>query len=181
MPYVRGWSGVHDGDRPLHACAVVIVAVVFPFTGLGKAVVAFWHNGLLEQLISPEQQRKYDATSQGNLKAIFTALMLYHDSEGQFPKDAWMDAIQNYLRTTDMTPEEAAKKLVRPDLAPPKAGVYGYSINDGVVGKYKGDIKDSNTILVFESNATDRNAHGDPSTAKGRLAVRISGVVARIK
>ena len=107
--------------------------------------------------------------------------MLYHESEGQFPvAKGWMDAIQNRMRASNMSPEEAQKKLVRPDLMPPKAGVFGYAMNDALSGKYKGDIKNPKTVLVFESIQTDRNAHGDPSTAKGRMGVAIDGSIVRL-
>lgn len=109
------------------------------------------------------EMRAYQGTNRDNLKAIYTALMLYHDNEERFPEAAgWMDAIAKQLKTNDLTPEEAQKKLYDP-----KTGTYGYAINDKVAGKYKGDIPDPKTVLVFPSKTGKKNAHGDAATANG--------------
>jgi len=100
--------------------AAVLVIVVVPAYHVAHGA------GLLEH----HDERTYNATNEGNLKALYTALMLYHDSEGQFPQAAgWMDAIKTRIQANDMKPEEAAKKLVNP-LAATGAGTYGYAMND---------------------------------------------------
>jgi hypothetical protein len=159
---------------------LILVAVVFPFTGFGRSFLDLWHIGLIQAAISSPDDRKYDASRQGNLKAIYTALMLYHDSEGQFPvSSGWMDAIENRIQTIDMKKEEAQKKLIRPDLVS-QPGAFGYSMNDAASGKYKGDLKDPKTVLVFESDQTVKNAHGTPPNDKHKMAVTIDGTVERM-
>lgn len=158
--------------------SVVVLLIAGSFTPFGKAVVDLLPMAV--SLVLPKAPRQYDATSAGNLRSIYTALTLYESSEGAFPSGSWMDAIQNHLRTSDMSTEEAAKKLVRPDLAG-KPGAYGYSLNDAVAGKYHGDIKDPKTILVFESAETTKNAQGDPSKAKGRMAVTVDGSIVTVE
>jgi hypothetical protein len=160
-------------------CLVLIaILVIGSFTPFGHAVKSFLP--FAYRAILPHEQLTYDATRKGNLHAIYTALMLYEDSEGAFPKDGWMDAIKNYMRTTNMSAEEAAKKLVRPDLVGTK-DAFGYAINDAVAGKYHGDVKDPMTVLVFESEDTSRNAHGDTEKANGRMAVTVDGSVVTLK
>jgi hypothetical protein len=157
----------------------VIGVMLLTLTGKGRAVIDLWP--VISSYIFPAGQQKYEASREGNLKAIYTGLMLYHDSEGQFPvATGWMDAIQGRIRATNMSPEEAQKKLVRPDLAPAQPGVFGYAMNDAVSGKYKGDIKNPKTVLIFESDQTGRNAHGNPANAKGRYAVAVDGTVTKI-
>ncbi len=168
--------------RTAMGCAVVLVLclVILPFTGVGKAIRDFWHAGIIQAAISSPEDRKYQATREGNLKAMYTALMLYHDSEGQFPvASGWMDAIQSRIRTIDMSASEAQKKLIRPDLAG-QPGAHGYSMNDLVSGKYKGDVKDPKTVLIFESADAAKNAHGSPAGQKRRMAITVSGSIVRL-
>lgn len=118
-----------------------------------------WRAGFFEEVEPVE----YRGASLDNLKAQHTALMLYHDSEGQLPLAAgWMDAIENRLQTRDLKPGEGAKKLVAPSYAG-QLGKYGYAMNDACSGKYKDDVASPDTTpLVFESTDAARNAHGDP-------------------
>jgi hypothetical protein len=161
--------------------ALAVALCLLFFTSYGRTFMALWRKGVVQQYLFPPGSEQYNATTEGNLKAIYTAVMSYHESEGLFPTaSGWMDAIQNRIRATNMTPEEAQKKLIRPDLLPPQPGVFGYSMNDAVSGKYKGDIKDPKTVLVFESTDTSRNAHGNPATAKGRYAVTVDGSVVKL-
>jgi len=143
---------------------------------LWPVVRAFIKVGLPE---GPEM-RKYEGTSQDNLKAIRTALLLYHDNEDHFPEAAgWMDAIEGQLKTNDLTPEEARKKLRNPKLSNAGSNDFGYAINDAVAGKYKGDVKDAKTVLVFESDDRKRNAHGLPEGKKGQ-AITLDGTVVQL-
>jgi hypothetical protein len=75
-----------------------------------------------------------------------------------------------------MSKAEAEKKLVRPGLA----SGFGYAMNDATSGKFKGDLKDPLTVLVYESKSTIKNAHGSPSGEKG-LAVTVSGKVLSLR
>lgn len=155
---------------------VVIGGVVLAFTPQGHLVLNLFKNGAIQAAVMPAAKRTYTATNEANLKAIYTALKLYHDSEGQFPKgDGWMDAIQNRIRADDMSKEEAAKKLIRPDLMG-QTGQYGYELNDAAAGKYKDDLP-KDTILVFESKQTGRNAHGNPQKEREGAAITVNGQV----
>jgi len=146
------------------------------FTGPGQDLQNFWRNGAIGALLFPPPKRKYTAGNETNLKALQTALMLYHESEGQFPQAAgWMDAIEPRIRTFDMELSEAKKKLVRPDLAG-KEGEFGYALNDAASGKYKDDVG-GKAILVFESKATARNAHGDPAKDREGYAIAVDGTL----
>lgn len=146
---------------------------VFLLTGPGQAMLDIWRTGAIQDAVKGPDMRKYRGDSVANLRAIHTALMLYHDSEGQFPVAAgWMDAIENRMQVGDMEASEAAKKLVRPDLSG-QANEYGYALNDAASGKYKDDVGPAGTVLVFESKATGRNAHGKPEP--DALSISIDG------
>ncbi len=142
--------------------AVAGLAVGFLFlTGEGKAYRDIWSTGAVQAAISGPEKREYNATTDANLRAIHTALMMYHDSEGQFPvAEGWMDAIENRIGTADMDGSETQKKLVSPSLQG-QAGQFGYAMNDQASGKYKDDL-DPKMPLVFDSRETVKNAHGLP-------------------
>lgn len=153
----------------------VVVAVI-----IGLCV---WLSPLIRAVIkiglpTDTAQRTYSATSVENLQAIRTALLLYHDNEGQFPHaEGWMDAIQPMLKTNDLSVEEANKKLVNPGIADIKSGEFGYSMNAAASAQFKGDLPED-TILVFESpNDRKRNASGDPKSASGQQGIAIDGNV----
>ena len=153
---------------------VVAVAVVGLCYWLSPLIRALMEVGLP----SDTEKRTYSATSIENLQAIRTALMLYHDNEGQFPEaSGWMEAIQPMLKTNDLTAEEAGKKLKNPSISDLKPEEYGYAFNTAASAKYKGDLPET-TILVFES-PTDRgrNAKGDPKSAEGQHGIAIDGNV----
>jgi hypothetical protein len=144
-------------------CAVVVaIPLVYGLLFYGPVLRDFWVGGILPAMVAKPQERTYEGDSADNLRSLFVAMKLYHDSEERFPEaDGWMNAIQGRVRTTDMPEEEAAKKFVRPDLAD-SPGSFGYAMNPSVAGKYVDDIEDPDTILLFESSETGRNAHGDP-------------------
>lgn len=155
---------------------VVVGGLILAVTPQGHLLVNLFKNGAIQAAVMPAGKRTYTATNESNLKAIYTALKLYHDSEGQFPKgDGWMDAIQNRIRADDMSKEEAAKKLIRPDLVG-QANQFGYALNDAAAGKYKDDVP-KDTILVYESKETGRNAHGNPTKEREGAAITVSGQV----
>lgn len=156
-----------------------LVAVTLAIWFYGPLARALWSKGFFDQMFRGDDTKKYAGTSMDNLKYMRTALMGYEDSEGQFPvAGGWMDAIQNRLNTDDLKKGEALKKLVYPANAG-QDGKYGYAFNDALSGKYKGDIKDPNTPMVFESVVTDRNAHGDPVKMRrpGGLAISVDGKI----
>lgn len=158
--------------------AVVVLAALVAFTGPGQVLQSLVKSGILGDMLSPERKRTYSASNEGNLKALRTALMLYHDSEGQFPMGAgWMDAIQDRIQAGDMEKTEAAKKLIRPDLTG-KADQFGYAINDKAAGRYKDDVG-AKTVLVYESKQSARNAHGDPATDRDGMSITVDGTIQR--
>jgi hypothetical protein len=166
--------------------AVILLGVLF-FTGFGKTFRTLWSHGFFDQYVSGDQERKYNASGTANLKALYTALMLYHESEGQFPvASGWMDAIKNRVAASDLAKGEADKKFVTPSLEG-KPGQYGYAMNDAASGKYKGDVKDPKTPLIFDSSDTSRNAHGDPkkllpspARAGGNLGITVDGTIVKL-
>jgi hypothetical protein len=100
-----------------------------------------------------------------NLKALHTALMLYQESEGQFPDaSGWMEAIKMRTQTSDMKEEESIKKFINPLIRPAGAAIFGYAMNDACSKKYNRDIPEpAKTPLIFDSQDTAWNAHGDPA------------------
>jgi hypothetical protein len=159
------------------AIGVVVVAVLYG-TGLGKDFRNLWANGTIPGLLFKPPNRTYDANEVGNLRAIRTALLLYHDSEGQFPQGAgWMDAIRNRIAVSDMDGSETNKKLIRPDLAG-KPNQFGYALNDKAAGKYKDDAGPK-TILVYESKQTTGNAHGNATSDRNGMAIDVDGTIER--
>lgn len=146
-------------------------------SGVGKDLVNLWKNGTLQAVLMPGPKRQYTASNEANLRAMHTALMLYHDSEGQFPAaDGWMDAIKNRLKAYDLASGEAEKKLIRPDLAG-KADAYGYAINTAAAGKYKDDVGGPKTPFIYESHQTTRNASGDPQKDRDGWAIAVDGTI----
>lgn len=168
--------------------ALLVLALLVLFaTPIGKAARDLYSHGFADAYLSPDQERKYNASTEANLKAIYTALMQYHESEGAFPPaGTWMDALKNYGAASDLAKGEADKKFVSPSLEG-KPGTYGYALNDAAAGKYKGDIKDPKTPLIFDSSDTARNAHGDPSKLApnpkrpgGNRAITVDGTILKL-
>lgn len=144
----------------------------------GRDIRNLWGNGTIQAVLSEPEQRKYNADNESNLKALYTALNLYHDSEGQFPQAAgWMDAIKGRLRASDMKAGEEEKKFHDPIVTDPNG--FGYAMNDAASGKFNGDLKDKKEPLIYESTLTTRNAHGDPKKdgRKGGKAVSSDGTI----
>lgn len=146
--------------RPLLRLLLLAIVAGLAYVGyrFGPDILAAQRAGFFEKNVPKE----YVGTSMDNLRALRTALLLYHTSEERFPDaSGWMDAIEPLLNTADLKAGEAAKKLHRPGLAETE---FGYGMNDACDGKYKDDVagKDS-AILVFESKSTSRNTHGDPA------------------
>jgi hypothetical protein len=140
---------------------VALLAGLLFLSEPGKAILDIWSTGAVQAAMSEPEKRAYHASTEANLKAIYTAMKIYEESEGMFPDSSgWMDAIQSRLAVNDMTDEEAAKKLVTPSLAG-KADEYGYAMNRAASAKYSGDL-DPKMPLIFDSRETSRNAAGAP-------------------
>ncbi len=108
-----------------------------------------------------QEMRKYQGSNEDNLRALYTAMTKYNESEGQFPDSGrWMDLLKPRIRTNDMVESEAEKKFVFPAFIG-QAGKYGYAMNDAAGGKFKGDLPPK-ALLIFNSSDTKWNAHGDP-------------------
>lgn len=145
----------------------------------GPLVLALYHKGFFDAMLRGDDTKRYEGTSTDNLKAMRTALLGYEASEGQFPiAGGWMDAIENRLDSDVLKKGEAKKKLIYPAYLG-QAGKYGYAFNSNLSGKYRGDIKDPKTPLVFESTSTGRNAAGDPAKLRkpGGLMIALDGAV----
>lgn len=155
----------------------------------GPDLLTFYRAGFFDDL-SPTEMRKYQGTTRDNLKAIRTALLLYHDSEGVFPAGAiWMDEVKKRIQTKDMADAEALKKLVNPLVRPSAPNVFGYALNSVIGGNYRDDLPlKGKTILVFDSASTKWNAHGDPARdlakpprAGGTLAITLDGEIVKLE
>lgn len=143
-------------------------------------------NGLVKKgVLEKAENRTYSGGTADNLRALYTAIMFVHESDGQFPDASkWMDAVKMRIQSGDMTAEESQKKLLDPALGG-KQGAYGFAMNDACSNKYKGDLKDPKTILLFESSDTKWNAHGDPTamapkpprSGQQNLAITVGGDV----
>ncbi len=168
------------------ALGALIVAgiLIYMFTPAREAFV-LWRAGMFDKA----EKVKYEGNLEDNLKKLHAALMLYHDSEGQFPDSkAWMDAIKNRVRTGNMDDSEAMKKFMDPSAQTGGKDIYGIAMNDLAGGKYKDDIKDpSTTPLLFVSSDTKWNAHGEPSKLlpnparrSGNLAISVDGKILKL-
>ncbi len=161
LPMALGGKVVKRLSIGCGAVFVVLFAVLW-FTGTLRDIRTLFSHGFAQAYLSPDDERKYNASTETNLKAMYTALMMYHESEGAFPLAAnWMDALKNYGAASDLAKGESEKKFISPALAS-KVAQFGYALNDAAAGKYKGDLKDPKTPLIFDSSDTARNAHGDP-------------------
>lgn len=146
---------------------------------LGPLVRDIFKSGILDK----NEVRTYDGNNAENLKMMYAAILAYHNSEDHFPDaSGWMDAIQNRIKTADLSEGDAKKKMIRPDLRD-KPGQFGYAMNDAASKKYKGDIKDQKIPLLFISLSTARNAHGNPriDAQPGHiLAVSVDGTIIKL-
>ncbi|MCE9560407.1 MAG: hypothetical protein K8R88_15845 [Armatimonadetes bacterium] len=156
----------------LFAAGIAAGTLVYGAIRFGPDLMTAMRLGVFEKT----EKHAYTGDSMANLKAQYTALMLYQDSEGQFPiASGWMDAISRSLNTQDLKEGEAEKKLHRPGLG---AGEFGYAMNSIASGKYKGDVQ-AGTLLVFESSEVGRNANGDVSKLKSGPGISLEGTVVK--
>ena len=141
----------------LALCAVTFAIGLFFIVPVIRLLVVAKKEGFFDE--APQQT--YQGTRIGNLQAIRTALDLTYESDGQYPDaKTWMDTLFTRMKTDDMNEVTAKEKLHRPGLRP---GRFGYALNSAVAGKIKKDVGDpSKAIVVYESQSTAWNAHGDP-------------------
>ncbi|MBX3119771.1 MAG: hypothetical protein KF784_11945 [Fimbriimonadaceae bacterium] len=160
---------------------VAIGVLVDQFTPAREAFI-LWRAGSFDKA----DKVKYRGDLEDSLKKLRAALMLYHDSEGQFPDAAgWMDAIRNRVRTGNMADSEAMKKFMDPSAQTGAEGVYGIAMNDAFSGQYIDDVKDlDKTPLLFVSSDTKWNAHGTPekllpkpAREAGNWAIMVDGKI----
>ena len=149
------------------------------FTPQGKAIRSLVAT-LTQKEVSGTEAYKGDIKDR--LMAMHTAAELFHSSEDSFPKaDKWMDDLLIRLQTQNLKKGEAEKKLKRPDFDK-SPDQYGFAMNTSVAGMYKGDIKDANTIMIFESTDTRKNAVGDPKAdgKSGGQGITVSGEIVKL-
>lgn len=159
--------------------AVFVLGLAFGWWFYGDLIRHFWPT--IVDSVRPAEKQTYEGDSTANLRAMHTALLGYEESEGQFPyASGWMTAIENRLGTDVLKKGEGEKKMIHPEFVG-QPGKYGYAYNKSLEGKYRGDLKDPKTILIFESSTTDKNASGDPSQVrkKGGLAITLDGQILR--
>lgn len=175
LPPPRFWSGkIRKGL--LFFLGTLFVLIAYLGFRFGPDATVAYRRGFFDK----SETVAYTATSEQNLKAIHTALLLYHSSEGQLPMaNGWMDAIRNRLQTANLKPGEGEKKLRRPGV---ENGL-GYAMNDAASTRFTGDL-DPKTVLVFESKDVRPNAHGDPRAdalgPEGKTAaITVDGTIVR--
>jgi hypothetical protein len=167
---------------------LALAGLIFGAVFYGPTLYDFWKAGFFESALNPRELRTYQGNSMQNLAALHKAMMMYHESEGQFPHSAgWMDALKPYIRTDDMKEAEAHKKFVNPLIVPAKEGVFGYAMNDAASEKYKDDVPfPEKTPLLFDSKETGWNAHGapekllpNPPRQGGNMGVSVTGTIVK--
>lgn len=136
-------------------------------------------------MLDATKQHKYQGSVEDNLKALYTAIKLYEESEGALPNaEGWMDAAKNYVRTNDLKKGEEMKKFVNPRISG-KEGEFGFAFNSKLSGAYSDEVKDpKNTPLIFESTDRAWNASGSPAQKQpsppldgGNWVVTVDGTV----
>ncbi|MBI1334565.1 MAG: hypothetical protein JST12_16440 [Armatimonadetes bacterium] len=162
-------------------CLLVVIALgITWFSPAGKAIRDLVPIFFKKDISGTEA---FKGDLEDRLKAMYTAAELYQTSEDAYPEaDKWMDELLTRLKTQNLKKGEAEKKIMRPDLQD-KDGEYGFAINTAAAGKYKGDIKDPKTILIFESKDTKKNASGDPKTdgLAGGKGITIGGEIVNLE
>lgn len=166
--------------RKIYGCLgfFIVVAGLIAWV-YGPAIRDFSKAGLLQDLLAPEKKRKWQPETEANLRALYTALKLHHESEGQLPTaSTWMDAALRRVKAADMQKDEAQKKF----FDPASGGKFGFAFNDAMSEKYLPDVTDKGTVLLFQTTEDTWNAHGDPAKI-GRLggrAITVEGTLVEL-
>ena len=157
-----------------------VLVVIFVAVGIWAGPTI---HDLLPFLVPPAEKKVgWTPGTEINLKALYTGMMLQHDSDGQFPDSAtWMDQIIKRVRNETLKAGAEKEKFVDP-AAGGKPGEYGFAMNDAAAAKYKDDIKDKAMPLIFESSDTQWNAHGDPTKIgrKHGIGISVDGKIVRL-
>ncbi len=141
----------------LLALGVIALGVLF-LTPFGNALRDLFSSGVVQNMASKPPERKVTGDSEARLRALKTALDLYHDSEDKYPEAVgWTEAARLRLKADDLAKGEDKTQLTRPG-----ASAYGYALNRAAAGKYRDDVGPK-TILLFESAADSEDAAGDPA------------------
>lgn len=186
-------------QRMMFGCVGVSIGIILALAFFVPRLVTTYKGAKKLGLFEEQQMREYAGTSKENLKAIYTAMSLYHDSEGGYPpSDVWMDRIEIYLKTADLSSEEAEKKLKNPLVTAENPQGFGYAMNDQYSNGFKladGASSDDpsaiadpdRAILIFDSSDLTKNAHGnpvqlapEPERPGGNLATNAAGSVDRL-
>lgn len=157
--------------------AVLLLAglgVLF-LTPFGKALRDLASRGVIQNLASKPPERVVSGDTVARLKALRTALDLYHDSEERYPEaSGWSEAARLRLKADDL-----AKGQDRAALTRPGARAYGYALNARAAGKYRDDVGPESTILLYETARETKDAVGDPARdgLKGGRGITVSGEI----
>jgi hypothetical protein len=156
-------------------CGIVAGVLLVAAAFYGPTAWSLYSAGVFNSAMNKPEKEQYSAGREENLRALYVALMAYHDSEGAYPPaESWMDAIANRLQTNNLKKGEGEKKFTRPGLTD---GQYGYAMNTVFSGKYKGEIGAETDVLLFESQQQKRNASGDPKEDKTGLTILVNGSI----
>lgn len=167
---------------------IVLLVVLSPILIFSKQIY-YAINALADAqragMLDATKQHKYQGSVEDNLKALYTAIKQYEESEGALPNaEGWMDAARAYVRTNDLKEGEEMKKFVNPRISG-KDGEYGFAFNSKLSGAYSDEVKDpKKTPLIFESTDRAWNASGSPAQKQpsppldgGNMLVTVDGTV----
>lgn len=149
--------------------------------GAALGGLAFWVYPTVRDLrnagfLDRPLKNRYVAGREENLRAIRAALLVYHDSEEAFPtREGWVAALTPRLRTADLSEADVLRKITRPDQAwgPGK----GYAIPTTVAGRYRGDLKGPDPVILFETEGPDGGGEAEFRSGLGRNAITLKGRV----
>ena len=156
---------------------IVALGVVF-LTPFGKALRDLQSHGVIENLAAKSPERVVTGDTEARLRALRTALDLYHDSEDKYPEaSGWTEAAELRLKADDLAKGQDAAQLVRPG-----AKAFGYALNARAAGKYRDDVGPKSTILLYESKRETADAVGDPAKdgLPGGKGITVEGKVVPI-
>jgi hypothetical protein len=158
------------------AIPIVVIGVTIEATVTWKGVFALFRSGFAQGLMKPEKT-EYQGSTEANIKALRTALLLYHENEDQFPAaNGWMDAMKNQVKTNSLKPGEELKKFKVDGVGPEE---FGFAMSDIASQKNKTKLKPDD-VLVFVSKDKRWNAHGKPDDIGAGFAITLEGKLVRI-
>lgn len=158
----------------LLALVVVAIGVLF-LTPFGNGLRDLFSSGIVQNMASKPPERKATGDTESRLKALRTALDLYHDSEEKYPEAVgWTEAARLRLKADDLAKGQDKAQLTRPG-----ASAFGYALNASAAGKYRDDVGPKSTILIFETPKEEQDTSGDPTKdgLKGGRGITIDGQI----